>query len=80
MGVYGVLSGLYWDSGKENGNYYNGLYEGCIGISALLALHLLDEMGPRPTCGIKSDRGTLPAPWQTLNPKVLLEVVCCTPD
>ena len=24
--------GLYWDNGKENGNYYNGLYRGCIGL------------------------------------------------
>ena len=27
MGLYrgyiGVLSGLYWDNGKENGNYYS---------------------------------------------------------
>ena len=22
----GVILGLYWDNGKENGNYYNGLY------------------------------------------------------
>ena len=21
-------SGFYWDNGKENGNYYNGLYKG----------------------------------------------------
>ena len=31
-----VLLGLYWgsmgDTGKENGNYYNGLYEGYIGF------------------------------------------------
>ena len=24
--------GLYWDNGKENGSYYNGLYRGYIGI------------------------------------------------
>ena len=28
-GVYrdyiGVILGLYWDNGKENGNYYNGV-------------------------------------------------------
>ena len=23
---------LYWDNGKENGNYYNGLYRGYIGL------------------------------------------------
>ena len=23
---------LNWDNGKENGNYYNGLYKVCIGI------------------------------------------------
>ena len=23
---WGTLFGLYWDNGKENGNYYNGLY------------------------------------------------------
>ena len=22
------MLGLYWDNGKENGNYYNGLYRG----------------------------------------------------
>ena len=24
--------GLYWDNGKENGNYYNGLYRVYIGL------------------------------------------------
>ena len=24
--VHRYILGLYWDSGKENGNYYNGLY------------------------------------------------------
>ena len=28
----GIL-GLYRDNGKENGNYYNGLYRGYIGFS-----------------------------------------------
>ena len=23
---YKVILGLYWDNGKENGNYYNGLF------------------------------------------------------
>ena len=26
MGYRGLLLGLYWGNGKENGNYYNGLY------------------------------------------------------
>ena len=30
IGLYrdyiGNILGLYWDNGKENGNYYNGLY------------------------------------------------------
>ena len=26
MGYIGVAKGLYRDSGKEDGNYYNGLY------------------------------------------------------
>ena len=26
MGYIGVILELYWDNGKENGNYYNGLY------------------------------------------------------
>ena len=25
IGITGVIWGLYWDNGKENGNYYNGL-------------------------------------------------------
>ena len=28
VGLYGVLLGVYWDNGKDNGNYYNGLYWG----------------------------------------------------
>ena len=24
--IWGILLGLYGDNGKENGNYYNGLY------------------------------------------------------
>ena len=24
--IIGTILGLYWDNGKENGNYYNGLY------------------------------------------------------
>ena len=32
LGLYwsyiGATLGLYWDDGKENGNYYNGLYRG----------------------------------------------------
>ena len=27
MGLYKV-EGLYWDNGKENGNYYNGVIQG----------------------------------------------------
>ena len=27
-----IILGLYRDNGKENGNYYNGLYRGYIGI------------------------------------------------
>ena len=30
MGSIGVIMGLYMDNGKENGNYYNGLYRGYI--------------------------------------------------
>ena len=26
MGYIRVILGLYWDNGKENGNYYTGLY------------------------------------------------------
>ena len=29
----GDILGLYWDNGKENGNYYNGIYRGHIGIT-----------------------------------------------
>ena len=25
LGLYRVILGLYWDNGKENGNYYLGL-------------------------------------------------------
>ena len=25
-----MLLGLYWDNGKENGNYYDGLYKGIL--------------------------------------------------
>ena len=28
MGYIGVILGLYWDNGKENGNYYNRLVLG----------------------------------------------------
>ena len=28
FGFIGVILGLYWDNGKENGNYYNGFYRG----------------------------------------------------
>ena len=28
----GVIFGLYWDNGKENGNYYNGLYRSYMGL------------------------------------------------
>ena len=24
VGLYSIILGLYWDNGKENGNYYNG--------------------------------------------------------
>ena len=27
----GLRVGIYWYNGKENGNYYNGLYSGYIG-------------------------------------------------
>ena len=27
-----IILGIYWDDEKENGNYYNGLYRGYIGI------------------------------------------------
>ena len=30
----GVMLGLYWDSGKENGNYYLNRIEGVLQISA----------------------------------------------
>ena len=26
LGIVGYILGYYWDNGKENGNYYNGLY------------------------------------------------------
>ena len=35
IGIIGYILGLYWDNGKENGNYYNGLYRdyrGYIGV------------------------------------------------
>ena len=32
MGLSWVVLGFYWDNGKENGNYYNGLYWDSIGI------------------------------------------------
>ena len=25
IGIIGCIFGLYWDDGKENGNYYNGV-------------------------------------------------------
>ena len=30
-GIIGVISGIYWDNGKENGNYYLR-FRGYIGI------------------------------------------------
>ena len=32
MGYIRIILGLYWDNGKENGNYYNGLYWDYIGF------------------------------------------------
>ena len=29
IGIIGHMLGVYGDIGKENGNYYNGLYRGC---------------------------------------------------
>ena len=29
MGYIGIIQGLYRDNGKENGNYYNGLFRDC---------------------------------------------------
>ena len=29
IGTVGYILGFYWDNGKENGNYYNGLYRDC---------------------------------------------------
>ena len=26
IGIIGVILRLYWDNGKENGNYYNGIW------------------------------------------------------
>ena len=31
-GYIGIILGLYRDNGKENGNYYNGLYRGYMGV------------------------------------------------
>ena len=31
IGIIGYILGLYWDNGKENGNYYRG-YRVCIGV------------------------------------------------
>ena len=28
IGIIGYMLGLYWDNGKENGNYYNGKSNG----------------------------------------------------
>ena len=30
--VQNSILGLFWDNGQENGNYYNGLYTGYIGV------------------------------------------------
>ena len=34
IGLYRVILGLYWDNGKENGNYYSYvvLYRGSTGV------------------------------------------------
>ena len=32
MGYMGYMLGLYWDNGKENRNYYNGLYGVYVGV------------------------------------------------
>ena len=33
IGIIGYILGLYRDNGKENGNYYNGLYRVYIGCN-----------------------------------------------
>ena len=33
IGLYlGYLGVIYWDNGKENGNYYNGFYRAIFGL------------------------------------------------
>ena len=32
LGIIGYILGLYRDSGKENGNYYSGLYRDYKGV------------------------------------------------
>ena len=33
IGLYlGYLGVIYWDNGKENGNYYNGFYRAILGL------------------------------------------------
>ena len=37
VGVVGVIFGLYWGNGKENGNYCNGLYRGLFSSAAMVS-------------------------------------------
>ena len=39
MGAIGATLGLYWDNGKEHGNYYNGLYRGYMHVMHQFPLH-----------------------------------------
>ena len=32
MGCIRYILGLYWDNGKENGKYYNGIYKVYFGV------------------------------------------------
>ena len=32
MGYIRYILGLYWDNGKENGKYYNGMYKVYFGV------------------------------------------------
>ena len=34
----GIILGLYWDNGKEDGNYYNGLYRMSSALGLVICL------------------------------------------
>ena len=48
LGYAGYILGLYWDNGKENGNYNNGLYRVYVGVILGLMFRGIRRKKPRP--------------------------------